>query len=606
MTRFMKTSIRSGWRILLPGLAILFLVFLSSCQCESEPQTQQEQLEKHVKFLAADELEGRGAGSEGNLKAAEYIRNQFKKAGLKQFDGDYFQKFEVTTAVKLGEGNRAAFNIDGTESEWQPEVQYIPLTSSENDTASGGLVFAGYGISAEDEKFDEYAGLNVTGKIVLVLRGSPDYENPHGKLGQYAELDYKLRNAKEKGAIGVIAVSSGDLKDELMELNVRTGNARAGVVALHAKRDAVDALLPEGKKLADLEAAIQGDMAPHSFALEGASGQLIARLDFIKKPTYNVVGYVPGTVDSLKDQYIVVGAHYDHLGWGNLGGSRYSGDEPMIHHGADDNASGTAAMMGVAADIAKAPLPRPVVFAGFSGEEIGLLGSAHYCENPPVPLENTILMVNMDMVGRVNEHKINITGTGTSPSWDSLIDSLSAIYELQVSKTADGFGPSDHASFYARNIPVINLFTGLHDDYHRPSDTWDKINYAGLDTVVEFAGDIVETVGEYKKRPEFVKVKTDARQGQRMTFRVSSGVIPDYSDNPKGMRITGVKDDGPAAKAGMQAGDIIIKFGETEVKTIYDYTYCLGKYKPGDQVTVLVLRGESEEPLALEMTLDAR
>ncbi len=578
----------------------------SVLQAQSSRAETVERLKKHVEYLASDEMEGRAPGSEGNQKAANFLANLFKEYGLKPLGDDYFQEFTVTTKVQLAEGNSAVLRHNGEEYNWETGVQYIPLAFSESASAKGELIFAGYGISAADEGYDDYQDLDVKDKFVIVFRGSPDSDNPHGKLANFAPLHHKVRTAKEKGAVGIIYVSPSDMKDELLKLAMPRGGKNAGIVAVHAKREAVEKLLPEGRTLSDIEAEIKKEMKPVCFALPGWQAEISVTLEFVEAATWNVIGYTPGTDPALADQYIIVGAHYDHLGWGGAN-SRYEGSDPKIHYGADDNASGTAAMLETARRIAAAPLPRPVIFMGFSAEEMGAIGSNYYCKNPLVPLEETVLMYNMDMVGRMEDNKLNVTGVGTSSTWDSLVDSLGAAFELKISKTADGLGPSDHASFYTQNIPVLNLFTGLHDDYHKPSDTVDKINFGGMATIVDFAEATLRTIGDYAERPDFVKVKTSERQGQRMSFRVAVGTIPDYSDHPKGMRITGVKEGSPAEKAGLQGGDVIIRFGEVEVANIYDYTYALGKYKPGDVVDVVVLRGENEDQqVTLKVHLEAR
>lgn len=584
----------------------LFALLLTACSAGNHSGKMPDVIQDHVKYLSDESLEGRGTGSEGNQKAAEYIVKKFKKYGLSPAEDSYFQEFSVTTEVKVGEGNAAVFERSGERIDWEADSDFRPVTFSKDTTITAGLVFAGYGITAKEQDFDEYANIDATGKIAIVLRSSPDYANPHGLLAQFAPLEYKMRNAQEHGAVGVIFVSSTDIGDVLMPLNLRLGGNSSNMIALHALRDAIDQVLPSGRSLDDLEPSIKENTASQSFELTGVSATLTSSLVFVKQPTNNVLGVVKGSDPARANEFLVVGAHYDHLGWGDRGGSRYEGDEPKIHHGADDNASGTAAMMEVARNIAANPLPRSVLFMGFSGEEMGLLGSAHYVQNPVYPIDNTVMMLNMDMIGRVENGHLNVTGTGTSSTWNELVDTLSLKHGLNISKSAGGFGASDHSSFNGQKIPVLNLFSGLHDDYHRPSDTWEKINYEGLSTVVNFATDIITEIGNYDERPDYVEVKSEGREGRRMSFKVSSGVIPDYADHPKGMRITGVKKDGAADKAGLESGDIIISMGGAEVKNIYDYTYVLGKYKPGDVVEVTVLRGENEDKVTMEMTFEAR
>ena len=597
-------------KYLFKQLIILCMIFLFSANLHAENTTKKhtEALKKHVKYLASEELEGRGTGMEGNNKAAKYIAKYFKKNGVKPLADNYFQKFEVTTGVTLADGNTAKISQSKKNSEWIVETDFMPLTFTENTTVEADLIFAGYGISAPDKNFDDYANLNVKDKIVIVFRSSPDHDNPHGELSEFASLNYKVRNARDQGAKGIIVVSPSQMTDDLLALKLSISKNSAGIVAVHVKRSVIDRLMPKGKSLADLENQIKADRKSHSFALENTSAKIKTAINFVVEETNNVIGYVPGTDEKLAGEYLLVGAHFDHLGWGDRGGTRYFGTEKKIHYGADDNASGTSTMLEAAKFFVNNPQPRSLIFMGFSGEEMGLLGSVYFSQNPTVSLDNIITMVNMDMVGRVIDNKLNVTGTGTAPQWNDMLDKLAQKHGLTISKTADGFGSSDHATFYAKDIPVINLFTGLHDDYHMPSDTWDKINYEGLTSVLYFAGDIIQQVANFEKRPEFVKVKVDDRKGQRMTFKVSVGTIPDYSDHPKGMRITGVKKDSPADKGGMMGGDVIIKFGDEPIKNIYDFTYSLGKFNPGQVVIVKVLRDVegTEKEVDLEITLAAR
>ncbi len=593
-----------------PGLLFriaLFVFFFQCSMANNELSPEAESLKDHVEYLASEELEGRKSGSKGNQLAAEYIANHFKKHNVQPVDGSYFQEFTVVTDVKLAGNNSAVIKTANEEIEWKAGEDYTPLGSSENGEFSGSLVFVGYGISADEHDFNEYENLDVEGKIVVVLRSAPDYQtNPHGKFSEFASLLYKRINAREHGAAGIIYVSPTDMDDDLISLSLQRGGRHSGIVALHARRDAVDKILPKDRSLKALEQQIKSTGKPHSFEILNSSISLSVSLEFIEAPTANAIGMVMGTDDVLKNEYIIVGAHFDHLGWGGEG-SRYSGSDPKIHYGADDNASGTAAMMEMAAQIARSPLPRSVIFMGFSGEEMGLLGSQYYCTNPLVPLENTIMMLNMDMVGKIKDNALNVTGTGTAVEWDGLIDSLGNTYELAISKSASGYGASDHSSFYQKDIPVINFFTGLHEDYHRPGDTWEKLNYEGIKTVVEFGTDIIKAVGNFVQKPQFVRAQQSENEGRKMSFNVTVGTIPDYSDHPKGMKITGVKEGSPAEKGGLQGGDVMIKFGGIEIKNIYDYTYCLGKYKPGDEVDIVVLRGESEtEEVTLKVKLEGR
>ncbi len=579
----------------------------------------QSRFKAHVKYLASDELEGRKMGTEGNQKAVQYIANYFKDIDVRPLGESYFQEFPVITEVHLGENNSVSFEISSPMKNfdsknqapkkmiWTLGDQFTPLGFSSNASVSGNLVFAGYGITldTEDQKYDDYASVDAVGKIAVVLRGSPEDDNPHSKFIAFETLRYKATNAREHGASAIVYVNADeDSVEELMSLEPDRSSNKSGIVAIHAKRSEIQKLLPADKNLTALVASIKKTKGPATFDVKTVKMNITVDLENVEKPTANVIGYVPGAKSDLSDEYIVIGAHLDHLGWGPEN-SRYEGTEPAIHHGADDNASGTSAMMELARIVAENPLDRPAIFMGFTGEEFGLLGSAYYCKNPLVPLEKTIFMLNLDMVGRMEENKVNVHGTGTSSRWDSLVDSLSKIYTLEVSSSSDGWGPSDQTSFYAQKIPVLFLFTGLHDDYHRPSDTWDKLNYAGLEKIVKFSESILSAVDENPEKPDFVETSSPGAR-RSMAFRVYVGTIPDYSDNPKGLRLSGVREDGPAAKAGIRGGDIMIKFGDIDIKSIYDYTYALGKYKPGETIDVVVLRGENDDKVTCQVTLEKR
>jgi hypothetical protein len=568
-------------------------------------------LQTHVKYLASDELAGRSSGSDGNRKAAEYIASFFKMNGIEPLGSTYFQEFTVPTAIALADGNKFALEITvqqvgvpidqakPVKVGWKVGNEYTPLSFSENGTASGKLLFAGYGISSTDSQYDDYAGIDVKGNFVIVLRGSPDGNDNHGKFGNYISMRSKILTAREKGAVGIIFVSeAGDGADSLMELTMGTSDKNSGLIALHAKRNAISKLFPRDRPLVTADAQIVKTKKPNSFEIPNMKLTVSVQLTRVESPTSNVIGVVRGTNPTLANEYIIAGAHYDHLGMGDEG-TLYSGKERKIHYGADDNASGTAGIMELAALIARNPTERPVVFMLFSGEERGLLGSAHYVKNPIIPLENTICMLNMDMIGRLKDTKLNVQGVGTSSRWQGLVDSLGKVYSFTISTAADGFGPSDHSSFYGKDCPVLFIFTGLHSDYHRPTDTWDKINYEGEASVVHFAESALRTIAHTLEKPDFIKVKSTTQTTGG--FKVSIGIIPDYSDNPKGLKITGVREGSPAEKGGMKADDIITKFGTTSIKNIYDYTAVLGQAKAGEKLKIIVLRGPREDK---EVTLE--
>jgi len=592
---------------LIRRIVLLFVLVSATTFMGLTPDEMQSRLITHVKYLASDELEGRKMGSEGNRKAARYVAGYFTSVGLQPLDNSYFQEFQVVTDAHFGDNNSLTVEKGSQTIKWTIGEQYTPLGFSDNASVSGNLAFAGYGITLDTEelKYDDYGNIDASGKIMIVLRGSPGADNPHSKFAASEGLRYKATNAREHGAVAIIFIDAEkDSVEELMKLEPDRSTNKSGIVVIHAKRSKIRQLLPMGKDIDSLVEKIKKTKEPLSFDIDDIKMSIAVDIANIEEPTANVIGYVPGNDPDMSEEYIIVGAHFDHLGWGGDGNSRYEGP-PAIHHGADDNASGTAAMMELARIVSEKPLERPTIFMGFTGEEYGLLGSAYYAEHPLVPLEKTIFMLNIDMVGRMEENKLNVHGTGTSTRWDSLVDSLQTEHNLATSSSSDGWGPSDQTSFYAKDIPVLFLFTGLHDDYHRPSDTWDKLNYPGLAKVVEFSESILRSVASTPEKPDFIKTSSPGAR-RSMAFRVYVGTIPDYSDNPKGLRLSGVRTDGPADKAGIQGGDIMVKFGDIDIKTIYDYTYALGKYRPGETVDVVVLRGDNDEKVTLHVTLEKR
>ncbi|GAB1430399.1 hypothetical protein MASR2M18_12320 [Ignavibacteria bacterium] len=574
-----------------------------------------QRLQASTRYLASEELAGRSPGTDGNVKAARYIADAFAKSGLKPIGASYFQEFPIATAISMGEGNGVGFElvveqpgvprdqIKPVKFRWKPDADYIPLAYSDNSTATGKLVFAGYGISDAEYKYDDYSGVDVKGKVVIILRGTPDGDPQHGKFGRQAPMRSKITNAREKGAVAVIFINEpGDKGDSLLALKLEPGG-KSGVIAVHAKRTPLARIFRK-KPLRTIEEEIKKTGMPQSFEFADVTASVTVNLTVMEKPTANVIGVVPGNEPSLAGEYIVIGAHFDHLGMGDEG-TLYSGSEPKIHYGADDNASGTAGMMELAARFAANPAPRSIIFMGYTAEERGLIGSKYYVDNPLAPLDNTVCMVNMDMIGRLKDDKLNVQGVGTAARWQPLVDSLGTAFGFALTTSADGYGPSDHSSFFSKNKPVLFFFTGLHPDYHRPTDTWDKINYEGEAKVVDMVEQTIRVIAREAK-PDFIKT-TSPKQSGSMSFSVSLGVIPDYSDHPKGLKITGVREGGTAEKAGLKADDIIVKLGATTIKNIYDYTAALGAFKAGDKTTVTVLRGPREDKeVVLNVTFEAK
>ncbi len=574
-------------------------------------QSAKEFLKRHVSYLASDELEGRKSGSKGNNKAAQYIADEFAKIGLLPLgdNNTYFQNFEVVSELQLGKKNTLEFVLGTKKTSYTVRKEFQPLGFSLDTTVSGKLVFVGYGISAQDLQYDDYAGIDVKNKIVVALRGTPDDDNPHSQFGKFGALQYKAMQARQSGAIGLIVVSptSEDSADKLIRLKYDNSFSNSGIAAVNVTRTVVNSWFPEkGLNVDSLQASIDRNKQPNSFALEKSSISLSTEVIEIRKPTQNVIGILK-VPHAISDEHLIVGAHFDHLGYGGEGSGSLKPFSNEIHNGADDNASGTSAMIEIARNLSvkKETLKRHIVFMGFSGEEMGLLGSSHYTKSPLLPLEQAVTMINLDMVGRLKENKLIVQGTGTSMNWETMLQSLNTDSTFHLAFVKDGFGPSDHASFYSKNIPVLFFFTGVHEDYHKPSDDFDKLNYDGMENIVTFVSTIATVIDTTSAKPQFQKTQMQmASAGSGRGFRATLGTIPDYSEGVVGFKISDVRESSPAAKAGMKGGDIIVKLGKYDIKSIYDYMYVLEGFKPGEEAEVIFQRGR--EKITAKVTFEKR
>ncbi len=646
---------------------------------ETEKVAEHRLLES-VKYLASDELEGRGVGTKGLDLAADFLARQFREAGLKTdlYEGSPFQKFKMTVGASLGPNNQLVLVGPAPADGKDPRRIGLKLGEQFNPLAIGGsgkfdlpLVFVGYGITGKEEKYDDYANVDVKGKAVIILRHEPEQANPHSVFdgtnhSQHAPYKRKLSNAYEHGAAAVIFCTDDfDIQKNLSQLRKRYQAAVDLLIEEDAKfksiakpsgddwkkhqdevqkaaddiqkfsgqlQTAQDPLLgfdgagPEvaegrnfpvlfcrrgvldevvqlalGASLAQLEKEIDDGPTPQSRALDGwrAIGETSVERQEVE--VKNVVGVLEGEGPQAHET-IVLGAHYDHLGWGGAGSAAPGVHE--IHNGADDNASGTTVLVEVARQLAGRgkKLPRRLVFIAFTGEERGLIGSARYVRHPLVSLESTVAMLNMDMVGRLQDEKLIVHGTGTASEFDGLADRFGKEFGFHVTKKPGGFGPSDHSSFYAAKVPVLFFFTGSHNDYHRPSDDVDKLNVAGMRRVGDLVADLAIALAEAPDRPHSQEVpggnETIGGGGDRPYF----GSIPDFSQEETGYALSGVTKGGPAERAGIKAGDVIIQFGDSKIGNLEDFDSALRKFKAGDKVPVVVKRGA--EQVKFEVTLD--
>jgi len=593
-------------------LLMLGVVITLSAQPVRTPDITRAELYEHVKYLASDALEGRRAGSKGAELAVQYIAKEFASYGLvpRGDNGTFFQKFEFISGVKLGPANTVSIKRNGTTA-LELNKDFRPLGFSSSESFEGEVVFAGYGISLTNKSYDDYEGIDVKEKIVLLLRNSPPSDSTKDFSAIVASLRYKANKAKELGAKAILFVTGpeDDQKDPFIRLSYDQSTGNAGVIAIHLKREVADRLLKlEERNLADLQKEINGTKRPSSFPIRNLILSLRTDVQPVRETTTNAVGFLEGSDPLLKNEIIVIGAHYDHLGYGGEGSGSLSPDTTAIHNGADDNASGTSGLLELAQAFAtrRQELSRSVLFLSFAAEEIGLLGSAHFVSAPTLPLDRMVTMLNMDMIGRLNNHALIVYGMGTSPGFEELVKkhNRDSLFTLKLNK--DGFGPSDHASFYGKQIPVFHFFTDIHSDYHRPSDDYDKINAEGMEQVARFVYSLALELNQAAEKPAYAVVEAPrpTAGAARGGVRVYMGTIPDFGEQTEGMKISGVREGSPAAKAGLTGGDVIVKFGRVDIKNLYDFTYALGEYKPGDEVDVTVKRGA--ETKTMKVLLERR
>ena len=584
-------------RFLLLGFLFVGLVAAAPGAAPSLPPA--DWMLEEVKTLASPAMDGRGSGTPGADLAAAHVAAVFRAAGLTPAGeaGTFLQPFSVPTGLRLGNPNTL---VVLSPTRWGLDLgkDFTPLALSGNGTATGDLVFVGYGITAPELGYDDYAGIDARDKIVLAITREPRSQDPASPFRRpdayhYAERAHKIINARQHGATALLLVAH-PRSDE--RLPPRRGLSQPqGLLAAFVARTTAEALLASaGMKLGELADAIDAHLAPRSAPAAGVKLRVEVTLVRESGTARNVIGLLPGKDPALRDQAIVIGAHYDHLGRGGEG-SLAPDRSGEIHPGADDNASGTVAMMALArAFAATGGAPRTLVFAAFSGEELGLLGSAEYVRHPAVALDKTVLMLNLDMVGRLRDRRLYIGGIDSGTGLRALVTETARDLPLSLELRPSPFAPSDHTSFYVAGRPVLFFFTGAHDDYHRPSDTWDRINREGLATVATLAARVVAAVAAEPTPPVYVKI--DAPAPVRGTgYGPVFGVVPAFGEAAgAGVRITGVRPDGPADRAGVRAGDVIVKFAGVDVKTLEDLTFALRARRPGDEVEVVVLRDGRE------------
>ncbi len=541
------------------------LLFTAHCfaqDCKVIPPMAMESLRANVTFLASDEMEGRLPGTRGAAEASGFIAKRFQDFGLVPYtkNGTYFQDFEISDWANVNK-EKTTLSIDGATNKLNETFYALPQSS--NESVSGDLIYVGFGIETEELKHNDYKKLSekkLKGKIFVIDVSSPDGIHPHSEYLAYHNLDARAAKAVEKGAIGIIFVNEGEMASDPKMKFRKIKNSGVPVVFLKE--------VPGGK----------------AKKMKSASIEVLVQEQMIE------VRNVVGLFNNNAERTIIIGAHYDHLGYGE-DNSLYKG-ERAIHNGADDNASGTAGLIELAEFFSKDTnfTAVNILFVAFSAEERGLLGSKYFVNNMMLPHEMISFMLNMDMIGRLEDRKIAVSGVGTSPQWEEMLEFSRCDMNLKLSES--GVGPSDHTSFYRKNIPVLHFFTGTHADYHKPSDDAELINYEGIYAVLNIMANVIYKAGD---RPLEFQVTKDNNARSTPKFNVTLGIVPDYMYEDGGVKIDGVTDEKPAAMAGLEEGDIIIQMGQVKVTDMYSYMDALSLYKKGDEITVVAKRGEEEK-----------
>ncbi len=580
-------------------LAALFL-FLIPGRAPAADQLLRDLTEESradIGILASDRMEGRGLDTKGIRLAADWIEKQLRTEGLKPaFQKSYRQPFQVKTGVSLAAGN----HVEGlADSEW------IPLGFSSSGSVSGELVFLGYGIEAPPVGYDEFAGVDVKGKIALVLRYEPqekDEASPFdGKRpSRWSALRYKAMKAREHGAAAIIFVTGplqDDGKDKVPALANDGPESPAGLPVIQVRTSVAQSwLTPLGINLKKFQEDVDRDLRPRSRGATGVRIEGKVALNATYTTTDNLAGVIPGR-GPLAREVVVIGAHYDHLGYGGRGSMRPN--EHAIHNGADDNASGTVSVLLAARELKRAlereTSHRTVVAALFSGEEVGLAGSAWFAAHPPFPMPSVAAMINLDMVGRLRGDSLVALGSDTAPQWKQEIAKAATGPGITVSSHGDGYGPSDQTSFYAAGVPVLHLFTGAHEAYHTPDDKPNTINAEGMARIIEFTRNLAADLARGETRPTYARATTaPLMEGDSRGYGAYLGTVPDYramESTEGGVLLADVRAGGPAEKAGIKGGDKIVSMAGTRIENLYDMTYALQDHKPGETIDVVVIRG---------------
>ena len=558
-----------------------------------------------IQTLTTPKMEGRGDGTKGLVRAEHVIADRYRNLGLLPAGNHGFlQPFVVTTGAQLKGNNHLNIQNGESKSVLKMNQDYVPFSYSDSGSATSSLVFVGYGASADEFGYDDYASVDAKDKIVVVLRFEPSgFAAKSGNQGltRHSQLITKAINARNHGAKGLILVNGklGDGEEDLLtRFGSVSGPENVGILFAQVKNSLADEWFhAAGKSLKDVQEQIDSSSKPATFAFpETLQASLTVGIETTRATVNNVLAYLPGKTD----EYVILGAHYDHLGRGTFD-SLAPSQIGQLHPGADDNASGTAGLLELARILSplKGQLQRGILFASFAGEELGLLGSAAWVKDPTKPLDKAVAMLNMDMIGRIKDNKVYVGGVGTGSTLQKILDEAHGDSPLKFEISQGGYSSSDHTSFVAKHIPVLFFFSGLHSDYHKPSDTWEKINPDSAAALVNIVARTAIDLADQSPKPTFVEVvENNPHAGMPSSggggYGPYFGSIPDFGQTENGVKFSDVKPGSPAAKAGLKAGDILIQFGDKPIKNLYDFTDALRRSRIGDVVPVTVLRDGQE------------
>lgn len=570
-----------------------------------------EEIKSHITALTNEKMKGRKAGTEGEKYAAEYISTKFKQYGLLPTFGDnFYQNFEFISGVQAGSNNnfKIIYIEEGKSIEKSLiyEKDFLPLAISKSASIKGTLVFAGYGITAPELNYDDYSGLDIDNKIAIVLMHYPkekDEKNPF-KISQnlnYGDIQYKIYNANNHKAAAIILINDfanhQQHEDELIQLKEFTLYDSSSIPAIHLKRHSIIPFLEKiNFNIAEAEKKIEENMKPQYKILSDLGAEI--SVDLIKKKS--IATNVSGMIKGKSNTYILIGAHYDHLGEVEI----QKDNELGYYPGADDNASGVSALLYLTNKFTRdATYNNSIIFTAFSAEEIGVQGSNYFINSQAIPTNSIKAMINMDMIGRLKDSLI-IGGSETAEEFKTLINQLNN-NNLSIKYSADGYGPSDHSVFYNKNIPVLFFFTGAHTDHHTTKDIAEKINIDGIQKVADFIYTIVKNIEKDDVKLTFHRVKeSKPLEISRRGIKTYLGTIPDFAYDGEGVKISGVRKGSPASIAGLMEGDIIIQLGDKKISNLNDYTFALRSYNPNDNVKIKFIRNREEKET--EATLGKR